>query len=415
MAEKIILLFRYKFKSIAFQLLAELFYFFPIKENRVVVMNFHGKGYADNPKYIVEKLHELVPNNSKLELLWCVDKIGGQKCNFPEFVKEIPYYSVKSLYYLATAAIWIDNCRKEYAPRKKKQQLYIQTWHGGLGFKKVEAGCVDDLKKEYIKMAKRDAEMTDLMLSNAKKTSEIIYDMFWYKGKVLEAGLPRNDELFRNIDEKSEKVHRDLGISRETHIVLYAPTFRDQYDLTAYNLELKSFASALEKKFGGKWVGVYRLHPNIKSDISKLKNFKGCINATQYSDSTALLSATDVFISDFSSMVFDFVLSEKPAFLYATDYETYAKKRGVWLSFEKTPFPYVFDNEELLRKLDDFDMEEYKASLKQMMDDFEIRETGRASDIVAKVVVDYINNRDLDKALASVVDTKIGQRYIARL
>lgn len=402
----------HKMNTVLFPITAQVFYFLPVKRNRIVVCNYHGKGYGDNPKYIIEKLLEW---GNDIEIIWLVDKKGGVNADLPSSIKVVQYYTMESMYYLATASVWIDNCRKDYAPKKKNDQLYLQTWHGGLGFKLVERKCVEDLPPFYLKHAQIDAKMTDLMLSNSKKTSEIIYDMFWYNGKILEAGLPRNDELFRNTDEKAEKVHRDLGISSETHIVLYAPTFRDQYDLTAYDLELNAFASALEKKFGGEWIGVYRLHPNIKSDASKLKNFKGCIDATRYADSTALLSATDVFISDFSSMVFDFVLSEKPAFLYATDYETYAKTRGVWLSFEKTPFPYAFNNEELLRKLNEFDTEEYTVSLKHMMDDFEIRETGRASDIVAKVVVDYVNNCDLDKALEGVADTKVEQRYIAGL
>ena len=80
--------------------------------------------------------------------------------------------------------------------------------------------------------------MTDLMLSNSKKTSEIIYDMFWYSGKILEAGLPRNDELFKDVNKKAEAVRENLGIPKETHIVLYAPTFRDEFNLAPYDLKL---------------------------------------------------------------------------------------------------------------------------------------------------------------------------------
>ena len=403
---------RHKMNTILFPFAAKVFCFFPVKRNRIVVCNYHGKGYGDNPKYIVDKILE---HNKDIEVVWLLDKYTNGVVDFPESIKEVQYYTMKSMYYLATAAVWIDNCRKDYAPKKKKGQLYLQTWHGGLGFKLVERKCVEDLPPFYLKHAKADAEMTDLMLSNSKKTSEIIYDMFWYSGKILEAGLPRNDELFKNVNRKAEAVRENLGIPKETHIVLYAPTFRDEFDLAPYDLELNSFAEALEKKFGGKWVGLYRLHPNIKADASKLMNFNNCIDVTRYADSTALLSATDVFVSDFSSMVFDFELSKKPVFLYATDYASYVKTRGVWLSFDNTPFPHAFSNDELMDELQKFDENKYETSLKQMMDNFEIRETGRASDIVAGVVVDYIHNKDLENALVKFTDTKVEQRYISEL
>ena len=402
----------HKMNTILFPFAAKFFCFFPVKRNRIVVCNYHGKGYGDNPKYIVDKILE---HNKDIEVVWLLDKYTNGVVDFPESIKEVQYYTMKSMYYLATAAVWIDNCRKDYAPKKKKEQLYLQTWHGGLGFKLVERKCVEDLPPFYLKHAKADAEMTDLMLSNSKKTSEIIYDMFWYSGKILEAGLPRNDELFKNVNRKAEAVRENLGIPKETHIVLYAPTFRDEFDLAPYDLELNSFAEALEKKFGGKWVGLYRLHPNIKADASKLMNFNNCIDVTRYADSTALLSATDVFVSDFSSMVFDFALSKKPVFLYATDYATYVKTRGVWLSFDNTPFPHAFSNDELMDELKKFNENKYEASLKRMMDNFEIRETGRASDIVAGVVVDYIHNKDLENALVKFTDTKVEQRYISEL
>ena len=114
-------------------------------------------------------------------------------------------------------------------------------------------------------------------------------------------------------------------------------------------------------------------------------------------------------------MVFDFALSKKPVFLYATDYATYVKTRGVWLSFDNTPFPHAFSNDELMDELKKFNENKYEASLKRMMDNFEIRETGRASDIVAGVVVDYIHNKDLENALVKFTDTKVEQRYISEL
>ena len=111
-----------------------IFRILPIKKGRIVFMNFFGKGYGDNPKYICEEL--IKHNNNNLELLWFVkkDTLG----DFPDKVKVIPRGTLKELYYLSTANVWVDNSRKHLGVKKRKKQLYIQTWHGGIALKKIE-------------------------------------------------------------------------------------------------------------------------------------------------------------------------------------------------------------------------------------------------------------------------------------
>lgn len=404
---------RHKANTLLFPVAAKIFYFFPINKKRIVVANYHGKGYGDNPKFIVD---ELLKQNTDCEIVWLVDEYMDGENNLPSQVKRIQYYSMKSMYYLATACVWIDNCRKDYSPRKKENQLYIQTWHGGLGFKNVEAKCVQDLPKFYLKHAKEDAKITDLMISNSKKTSEIYREMFWYNGRILETGLPRNDELVLNsrTEEQINLVKKELKISNDAHIILYAPTFRDQYNLEPYDLRLPDVCNAFKEKFGGNWVAVYRLHPNIKADYANKKEFTDCIDATKYLNSEALLLAADVFISDFSSMVFDFILNRKLVLLYASDYEEYISTRGVWLQYSMTAFPYAFSNEDLIDKIKELDMPIYQEKLESMLNKFGMRETGQSAVTIAKVIQEYLRILDLQNALESVAYEGENNRYLLK-
>ena len=106
---------------------------FPVNRTKVVITSHYGKGYGDNAKYIVE---ELVRRHNKYDIVWLLNKeLYGSVC-FPDYIRTVKYGSLRALFELATAKIWIDNCRKEFYPIKRKSQFYIQTWHGAWASRK---------------------------------------------------------------------------------------------------------------------------------------------------------------------------------------------------------------------------------------------------------------------------------------
>ena len=118
--------------KLAFYIRIFLYYFFgifPIKKNKIFIQNFNGKGYGDNPKYIVE---EILRRDLDFVLVWAV--MPKLSKNFPKGIKTVRYKSIRAIYEEATAKIWIDNCRKQLYVRKRKEQYYIQTWHGMISF-----------------------------------------------------------------------------------------------------------------------------------------------------------------------------------------------------------------------------------------------------------------------------------------
>ena len=102
----------------------------PIDNNKIVVDNFLGKGFGDNPKYIIESLHLTNPN---VKIVWLLKDMTQI---MPPYIKKVKYASLNALYEYETARIWIDNVRNSVHPfTKKKNQYYLQTWHGTLPFK----------------------------------------------------------------------------------------------------------------------------------------------------------------------------------------------------------------------------------------------------------------------------------------
>lgn len=104
-----------------FTLLHLFFAFFKVKNNKIVVSNFYGKGYGDNPKYLVEELLKY----NKLDIVWLIKK--PKDLSIPSNIRQVKIFSVQSVYELLTGKVWIDNCRKYFFTiflRKKRRYIY---------------------------------------------------------------------------------------------------------------------------------------------------------------------------------------------------------------------------------------------------------------------------------------------------
>ena len=146
-----------------------------------------------------------------------------------------------------------------------------------------------------------------------------------------------------------EKVYSFYNLSEETKTVVYAPTFRVDWSLEPYSVDYVRLKKACEERFGGKFVVLVRLHPNIaaKSEELGITYNDEIINATYYPDMQELLCACDIVISDYSSLMFDFALSYKPCFQYATDIDAYKGDRNFYFDLSDMPFPMATSNDEL--------------------------------------------------------------------
>ena len=364
-----------------------LFSVHKINNKKVIVINFEGRGYWDNGKYIC---NELVKYDYRI--YWATKE--EYKESLPKEINYVKINSIWYLFHLATAKIWINNSRFPYGIRKRKKQFYIQTWHGPIGFKKVESAVEDKLSKYYVLSAKNDSKMADLFISNSTFCTNNYRNNFWYNGNILEYGCPRNDIIINNNKDSIEKVKNHFWISDLEKICLYAPTFRVNNSLDAYNIEYKILMDELKNKFKGSWKLLIRLHPNISYLTNQLSWInKNIINASDYPDMQELLVAADFMITDYSSCIFDYAISRKLAITYASDIEEYKKDRDFLFSIEDTPFPIATNNVELKNTIHSFDTKDYNDRVNKFYDKMELKETGKSCQKIAEIINNVSNNK----------------------
>ena len=150
-----------------------------------------------------------------LDIVWIVK--SDCKYIFPKEIRTVEIGTAKYYRELATAKVWVDNVRKDFHIRKRKRQYYIQTWHGLVPFKKIEKDTQSTLSDNYIKCAKNDSQMADIITSGCRERTTLIRRAFWYDGVIIEKGSPRSDIFFKHNSCK-EKVYNKLCISLDKRL-----------------------------------------------------------------------------------------------------------------------------------------------------------------------------------------------------
>lgn len=361
--------------------------FFPVDRRKVVFVSYYGRQYSDNPRAISEKLHQLDPS---MKIVWLLRDPNHD--GVPRYVKKVKYESLKSAYELYTAGTWVDNCRKPIVHGRKENQIYIQTWHG-TQFKKIEADAEEKLTKRYVKYAKRDSKNITHLLSGNRYATEKLRAAFWYDGEVVECGNARNDRLITERHIASQELREKIGVSTDDLTVLYAPTFRDDMAKNGAalldRLHLPELVQMLEEKFQKSCRVLLRFHSNIEKDldVESIQSKYNCIYLSGKWDTTDVLCATDILITDYSSILFDFALAEKPILLFAPDISEYMNERGLYMDPRQLGLPYAESFEQLREIVRQESFESLCLKTKNLLKIIGNKETGQASEYVARMII----------------------------
>ena len=347
--------------------------FLPKNPKKAVCQSFYGRGYSDSPKAIAG---ELLARGWKV--CWTV-KGEEEAASLPEGMIPLRVESPRAIFHLCTAGVWVDNARKWSYTRKRGKTLYVQTWHG-FPLKRIEGDAAEALPADYLASARHDSQMCDLFLSNSRFLTDIYRRAFWYQGEVLEAGFPRNDLLSQPHPELGEKVRRALSLPEGKRLALYAPTFRKDQGLSAYDMDYPRCVKALERRFGGEWLLLAKLHPNIAEKAGDMDlDPRFIVNASDYPDIQELYLACDVLFTDYSSVMFDYLVTGKPCFLYVNDLAAYKDDSNLYDDIECLPFPRGEDNAQLEKAILEFSEEDQQRREEQFSREFGLNESGRAA------------------------------------
>ena len=365
-----------------------------IDDKKIVFSNFNGNSFGCNPKYIAQ---EILRRKLPYKLVWLLNNdIDPQESGVPKSIRTVKSVSSSAIRELATSKLWVSNVRLikflKGGLEKREGQKYIQTWHGSLGIKKIDGDANPTFwqRSTWHGYEEIDSKSVDYITSNSKFENNVYKTAFWGRGEIVETGHPRNDIFYKSEEELlsiKSKIFDKYEINKDKKVLLYVPSYRDDYSIWAYNVEYKNLVQALEEKFGGEWIIMVRFHPRVKIAASRLlPNKDYVVNVTEYPDIQELLVSADIAMTDYSSCIFDFMLSRKPAFIYAADMQDFDEERGFYYPLSATPFPVAQDNTQLRQNILEFDNETYKQKVEEFLKDKGCMEDGLASQRVVDMI-----------------------------
>ena len=300
------------------------------------------------------------------------------------------YKSLEYLYYVMTSKVYVDNAEFWSILKFRPEQMVLETWHGGGAYKRVGGHRIDVNAREQQHAVEKMNKITLFLSSSKAFTDFVIRDAYQYRGEVLECGLPRNDDLLHMDLDAAHRVRQTLSIPDGANVLLYAPTFRNSHSLDLYDVDFALLKAALERKFGGEWIIVLRMHYYL-ADKAMASQAPFLRNATDYPDMQDLLQCADVLLTDYSSCMWDFSLMHKPCFLYARDISAYRGERDFYTPIEDWPFPLASNNDELAQVIADFDEDTYRAAVDRHHEELGSTESGTAARQCAERIVEFLN------------------------
>ena len=293
---------------------------FVVPDNHLILfVSYGGRHYSDSPRIIYEKM--LKDKRFKdYKLVWAF--IDPDKFEIPNKIKIDTFNYFKTA---LKARCWITNVMIERALNfKGKNTFYFHTTHGIL----VKKDGPDVKNKKFNSIAKYKY---DVSLAQSKYEQKIEMRIFGLsKDKIKIIGYPKNDILSVYTKEYREKIRNRLGISSGKKAILYAPTFREN---TNFHETFKININKWKQMLGDGYVFLYRAHPVV--DIKGKNNDSFFIDVSNYEFLEELMIASDVLISDYSGIIFDYCIMHKPIYLWTYDYDDYEQQRGLYFDIRK--------------------------------------------------------------------------------
>lgn len=335
----------------------------PIDSNLIIFESYMGRQYSCNPKALYKAMIES-EEYKNFTKVWAFKNINDYK----NIIKDkntilIKYRSDEYYKMYSKAKYWVSNSRIPNDIKKHPDQIYIQCWHGTplkkLGFDIKNYSGTKTSTKRLHKNYRIDAERYNYIISPSQFFTEKITSAFSLKEInqdeiFIQKGYPRNDFLYKFNQEDINRIKNYFNVPKDKKIILYAPTWRENQHEPGlgyvYNLGIDF--KKLKKELESEYIILFRAHYFI-SNTFDFKKYNGFIvNASNYDDINDLYIISDMLITDYSSVFFDYANLNKPIIFYMYDYENYKyKMRDFYLSIDELPGPVVESEKNLLMEI----------------------------------------------------------------
>lgn len=363
----------------------------PKNKNIIIFESFLGKQFSDSPRAIFEYLQKYYPY---YEMYWSVERNSLRRFSSIN----VPYvrrFSLKWMFLMNRAKYWVTNSRLPLWIPKPNKTVYVQTWHG-TPLKRLAADMeevympgtnTEKYKKNFI----TEAQKWDYLISPNAYSSEIFKRAFQFEKTVIESGYPRNDYLINKNNEKEiKRLKKAFALPRNKKVILYAPTWRDNqfYGRGRYKFDIQIDLDLLKKELSEEYIVVLRLHYLIAENLD-LSAYDGFVYDFSYHmDIRELYLISDLLITDYSSVFFDYANLKRPMLFFVYDIEEYRDKlRGFYFDFENNaPGPLVRTTEELVEEIHKLKDEIKNEKIEAFYNKFCYLEDGYASKRVVECI-----------------------------
>lgn len=362
-------------------------YLIPCDSSLILFSSYSGKKYDDSPKAIYEQMLR-DERFSKMKLVWAFEEIEGF-----DYLKH--KVSINSLGYIISALrarFWITNVGIERGLSfKGRKTFYINTWHGS-PIKKIGQDILFGKNVFKTNVKKWDV---DVLLSQSNYEKNISSRVFGVpKHKIEVIGLPRNDELVaKNTVDEVVRLKGKLDIPLEKKVIFYAPTFRE------YEMDNNDDFVLLppikwekwEKTLSDTYIILFRAHSAVMKVMNVRQN-DFLRDVSHYPYLNDLLLVSDILISDYSSIYFDYSILKRPMLCFCYDYEEYARTRGMYFDIREELDSDNRTEEELLESIKRLDVGKAK-NIAESFNRKYVEVAGESSVKVLDIVYDELNKK----------------------
>lgn len=364
----------------------------PLSQDVIVFESNVGRNYSGNARAIYEYMVQQ-GMDKKYRMVWSIEDTSTK---IPGRVIKVRRTRLKYLYYMAIAKVWVSDSRMPKWLRKREGNTYIQTWHGtplkklALDMDVMSMGGSTDVQKYHDNFVANTSTWDYLISQNAFST-ETFRRCFAFHKEMLEIGYPRNDVLFKgNTPANVERLKKELGLPLDKKIILYAPTWRDDqyYQKSIYKFVSDMDYEQMKNRLGDEYVMIVKFHYLVKDTIDWSQYGEFIYEFNEHQDIAELYLVSDILITDYSSVMFDYSLLKRPMFFFAYDLENYKNNlRGFYFDFLATaPGPIVETTQELVDSIVNYNSEDWQDKYDAFSALYNHADDGQASKKVADVI-----------------------------